>query len=461
MILLLAASLFFTDPAPLDMPRAAAFLVKEDGRIRLEDRFNKTDLWLSRVLIGRWLDDEGRVFTLAKLDVLPPAIAENDVQTRTTYAKECVALNKKDQKRLAQTVAELAPCPVCEKPRPPRQLPRGFKEVDYWQEATNITTIVCSFLPEKSESWFLVVWELTEDDNIYEKMGLFEDEFLRKGFKDVVAEPPPSWQVGERELLRYDVRHAVAAYPKWRCTDSSEFSVIDDLPYRGFVETLTNDLPVMRRKYAETIPSPIDTSNVLSVARIYADRDEYLEALGEDSDMLWTAAYWSQERRELVAHLSQGGEAELLKTIRHEAFHQYLSYATSMLPTSPWFNEGYAQYFEDEKDDSWGGEFDVSPDGIAKMSEMLPALLLMDYEQFYGGTDFERRFKYRLAWSIAYFIEKGAHKVRFEPFAALKDTYIKTLLETQDMRKATGAAIGSSDKLKLFVAEWTKFWKKH
>jgi len=38
MTLLVAASLFFTTPAPLDLPRAEAFLVKEGESRRLEDR---------------------------------------------------------------------------------------------------------------------------------------------------------------------------------------------------------------------------------------------------------------------------------------------------------------------------------------------------------------------------------------------------------------------------------------
>ena len=47
-MLLLAASLLFTDPLPLDMPRAEGYLVRERGVCRLEDRFNKLDLWVSQ-----------------------------------------------------------------------------------------------------------------------------------------------------------------------------------------------------------------------------------------------------------------------------------------------------------------------------------------------------------------------------------------------------------------------------
>ena len=55
------------------MPRAEAYLVKEGSRLSLEDRFNAMDLWVSQSVDGRWVDDDGRVFVLAHLDVAPPA----------------------------------------------------------------------------------------------------------------------------------------------------------------------------------------------------------------------------------------------------------------------------------------------------------------------------------------------------------------------------------------------------
>lgn len=225
---------------------------------------------------------------------------------------------------------------------------------------------------------------------------------------------------------------------------------------------LTNDFPVMRAKYAAALPSPLDGSNVLSVVRIYANRDEYLDALETDglTNMAWSAAYWSPVRRELVAHLSANGEAELKRTIRHEAFHQYISYAASMIAVSPWLNEGYAQYFEDDERADWGEGFELTDENLDRLETAVPGVLFMDYERFYGGSDFERRLKYKLAWSVVRFIEKGADDVRLKPFAGLKKRYMDTLLETRDMHKATSAAFKDADLLKKFVAEWKKFWLK-
>ena len=71
--MLFFAALFFAEPMPLDMPRAEAYLVRDsDGSSRLEDRFSDLDLWTSRTILGRWFDESGRLFTVARLSELAP-----------------------------------------------------------------------------------------------------------------------------------------------------------------------------------------------------------------------------------------------------------------------------------------------------------------------------------------------------------------------------------------------------
>ena len=482
-MLLLAASLLFTHPVPLDMPRAEAYFVREGSRRMLEDRFNAMDLWVSQSVDGRWVDDDGRVFLLAHLDVAPPATAaaRESTVTRTEYAEGRVFIDKRDIKAVRLAVESLSPVETPEKESRPRAMPRGFKDVDYWH-GTNTSAIVCAFLPKDSEVWRLATWQLVEGDDFDEALENFEDElFAGDGSEAVEARSPmpPTGKLrgaaaSERELLRADARHSISAYEGWNATDAQEFTILDDLGKdAAFVAALTNDLPVMRAKYAEIMPTGIDGSNVLCVARIFASRSEYEDAMeaGGVTNMSWSAAYWCQQRREIVAYRPPPGssgssDAELVRTFRHEAFHQYLSYAVSMMATSPWLNEGYAQFFEEgppdpkrriAKDD-WGAG-DASLQDLERFAEILPALFLMDYREFYGGTDVERSLKYRLALSVAIFLEYGAGKVRFAPFKNLKQDYFKGLFETKDMRKATAAAFGSKDKLNLFVAEWLKFWK--
>jgi len=169
--------------------------------------------------------------------------------------------------------------------------------------------------------------------------------------------------------------------------------------------------------------------------------------------MTWTAAYWSPSRRELVGYLPREGAAELLKTVRHEAFHQYLTYACSTIAASPWLNEGYAQYFEEGPDGPDAPDFS----DLAWYSDAVAPLMDMGYGEFYSGSDAERRLKYRLALSVACFLERGAPKVRFDPFKGLKGRYVEALFETKDMRRATAAAFENEDHRRLFAAQWRKY----
>ena len=469
---LLLASLFFTTPAPLEMPAATAYFVREtDGRQRLEDRYAGFDLWRTQSVVGRWIDDDGRVFTLAELRRLPPALSLSEPQTRVDYAEDAVRPDRRNPEHLRRMVDALSPVDLAPETARPHQIPNGLRDVLYFQ-GTNDQAIICAFRPEASETWLYAAWELVEDDLIAEKLEAFEDEFLAPRAYETLppfadakkAQPrkaaPPSRRPSEsdeRERLRDDVRHSVAAYSDWSFTSSEEFVIVDDLGRsRGFVTAVTNEMPRLRRRFAEVVPSPLNGSNTLAVARVFADRQDYLEAAGED--MAWSAAYWNQSRRELVACLPENGDTdELMRTFRHESFHQYLSYAASMIPTSPWFNEGYAQYFEDEKAAVF--DLDVPEEKWDMLERALPGLMTMDYAEFYSGTDAERRTKYRLAWSIACFLENGASHVRFEPFKTLKQDYLAALLKTHDMRRATMDAFGSVERIEQFANEWKTFWK--
>jgi hypothetical protein len=461
--LFLAMSVFFGDGVAPEMPRAQAYLVtSSDGAMRLEDRYEVADLWIAREMVGRWMDAEGRVFTVAGLDTQLPAFL-NERKSRAQFVRELVPAKNKEKEELHQLVNMLSPVePAGAKEyTKPRQKPRGYKDVRYY-EGTNEHTIVCAYLPSRpGATWALASWELLEDDDIDEKREIFEEEFFEKKLEVAYTNKLPAADLSERELLREGARHSIEAYDNWHFTSSDEYVVLDNLNWnRQFVTEFTNEIPRLRKQYAAAFPSPIEGSNVLCTARIYSKRAEYLEAVAED--MQWSAAYWSPARRELVAYLPEGGSPELMKTIRHEAFHQYLSYATAMISAAPWLNEGYAQYFEDPNNAMWRlTTRDEKPttDDISRYAELIPLLLKMNYTEFYAGTDAERRLKYRLAWSIAYFLEKGAPLVRFQPFATLRTDYINAVLRTHDRDAATDAAFGSDERLKLFISEWKRFWQ--
>lgn len=439
------------------MPKAAAFLSTDtNGLQRLVDKYDRMDLWTSHSVLGRWEDRDYRLFTVAKLEEAPPIdLSTVELLTRLEYEKKHQNIYRRDEKTRRLAMELLSSVELAEKGVNPKYPIRGYKEVKYF-EGTNENAIVCGFLPKDSEIWYLATWEFDGSQDEKEVLRKdFEKRFLAEDFHSLNPIPLSPTPISERSLLARDCKRSVENYKSWQVEDIGEIVVMSDLPRSSkFVEKLKEELPRMRELYKKTWPTKLDTSNTLCVARIFDDKAKYLTAVGEDKE--WTAAFWSPERRELVAYLPEDGEGELMKTIRHEAFHQYLSYATAMIPTSPWMNEGYAQYFE-EPDARQDLGITASFEEVAKY---IPALLQMNYEQFYEGTNLERRFKYRLAWSIAVFIEEGLDEIRNKPFKDFKSDYMKYLLLTKDPAEATARAFKNKEMLDRFLAEYVKFWTK-
>ena len=184
--------------------------------------------------------------------------------------------------------------------------------------------------------------------------------------------------------------------------------------------------------------------------------------------MKWSAALWSPQHRELVLYYPEQGLETLLRTVWHEALHQHLDYACSMIQSPAWFNEGHAVLFE-HSHFNLDGEivFDVVPDAVAaikpnpsEIAEFLPSFFEMDYPDFYSGSSEERIFKYHIAWSVAYFLQVGAPKVRFQPFKNLRADLMKALVRTRRRDEAVKVVIADEMQKELIV-EWLSFWKKH
>lgn len=473
MVLGLIATLFFAEPMPVDMPRAEAYMTKAEGKIYLEDRYLPLELWQSKAIVGRWMDDEERLFTLFRINRARPVLTA-DTMTRAEFDNTVGNIGYKDDDAQAATdaIRGLSPYEISDEFETPRHRLQAMEYARYY-EGTNENLIVCHFLLRKAPYSYLVIWELDEDDDKEEMRNEFEEKLL-SDWTGMVERNLPSERglsrekmrgcgksrftvSDERILFRKDIANSIACYSSWRQTDAADFTIIDDLRQgRDSVSAISNELSLARQKYFAVLPTRVESTNTLAVVRIYANRGEYLSALGVNGkeNMVWSAAYWDTSRRELAAYLPEEGFGKLRATLRHEAFHQYLSYGCSMLHASPWLNEGYAGYFENEE------EVPQFPDCFSHDDILLclEAIFYQDYSEFYAGDDRLRQLKYALARSIAYFLENGAPKVRFNPFGDVKKKYLDTLLETQDMHKATAAAFPGEEALRKFIVEWDKYF---
>jgi hypothetical protein len=462
----------------VELPSASAYLVNEDGEFRLEDRYDVFELWRSESLRACWKDEEGSRFQLSRIVRTVPGGTGGDC-TRSEYERRYVKakLGAKDLDALDEAVYQLSPVEVLRRIKPRRSQRQNLAEL--WQyETTNDNALVFAFRPKvtgkKKADWYALSL-VSEDPEAEEKIDKWLDEvtaLVRSGEKTPENQAKGKSAVDERktesELLSRDYHRSVINYSDWNFAAAENVVVVDNLSSvdrQPFVQALTNSLPKLQAAYRAAMPSQLSEDCHLAAVRVFGSREEYIAYVGEE--MKWSAAMWSPRHRELVLFYPESGAEELLRTVWHEAFHQYIEYACSMIQSSVWFNEGHAQLFENTHFDMDGNVvFDVDRDAamfikthLDELTEYLPVFLELDYPQFYAEAQEERTMNYRLAWSMAYFLQIGAPQVRFQPFKNLRTDYMKALVRTRDRNSAIQSVL-TEEMRKELIAEWREFWKR-
>ena len=464
---------------PVEMPRATAYLTEgEGGRQSLEDRFDVFDLWRTDAIRARWIDGEGSRFALCRIPRKIPGDSGAETRTRRDFAKRYEAvLGPKDLDALDEAVYLLAPVEVAGRVAPRRSQRHNLAAL-WLYETTNDNAFVYAFRPRvegKIPADWYVVSLVSDDPEARAKIDRWLDEvrgLVKPAGGDGSAKKEPRRKVDEKteetDLLSSDYRRSVINYADWHFTSASNLVVVDNMTEtdrRPFIAALTNGLPLMQAAYRTTLPSPLADDVHIAAVRIFGSREEYLAYVGWE--MRWSAALWSPSHRELVLYYPPGGSETLLGTVWHEALHQHLDYACSMIQTPPWFNEGHAVLFERTHLDMDGKPvFDLDEEAvqaiknnIAALVDFLPTLLDMDYPDFYAGTGEERRLKYQLAWSLAYFLQIGAPKVRFQPFKNLRGDLMRETVRLKNRNEAARIVL-TGEMRKDLIDEWCAFWKR-
>ena len=211
-----------------------------------------------------------------------------------------------------------------------------------------------------------------------------------------------------------------------------------------------------------------------STIRVFSKHEEYDDyvsrATGKEANT--TIGLWSPSHEELlVLDMGNSAREETAKILRHEAFHQYLFYATGGEHHAVWFNEGHACFFEnvqydakknavrviDDSRNRWPGNVGGDP---AKFAALVPKVLMLDYAAFYAGTLQEVNDRYSAAWAAIYFLQKGAPALaEFAAYRKVLPTYRKAISEGADANEATRQA-WDTVKGRDFAADFLKFWNK-
>ena len=241
---------------------------------------------------------------------------------------------------------------------------------------------------------------------------------------------------------------------------------------QAFVRQSGRMMEAMQAAYRRYVPPQKELG--VSTVRVFANREGYNAymkgATGEAGDR--TIGLWSPSHEELLI-LDQGNSAraETLKTMRHEAFHQYLFYATGRGGHAMWFNEGHACFFENVSYDAkknfvriYDDPKDRRPRGVAedpeRIAKLVKTILPLDHEAFYSGTLREVNERYTAAWAVVYFLEKGAPTFKeFADYRGVLPAYLKAMADGKSAQEATEIA-WEGVKDRDFAADFLKFWGK-
>ena len=307
------------------------------------------------------------------------------------------------------------------------------------------------------ESLFLHAWVGDSDMIVF--VGACEPDLLRRERRafDRTAmsfrffsqsEEEDARQKWTRHYRRTSLAHkerridvAVAAVDGWAIRDTEHSLILfhgeSNSPVLG---QIAENLVTLRRRFAQDFPpdKPIDS---LSVVRVCRDRGEYLTYGGNPN----TVGYFHPRAQELVLYDARVDRSEpmpddhqTMRTLYHEACHQYLHHTASSMSPHSWYDEGSAEFYAGATFE--GGSvaailglssresFLRRPDTQRRLPR-LEALLGMTQSQFYADADVNYSMGYAfirfLRTSEAAALESEWNTLPKRYFESLRDTWRK------------------------------------
>ena len=472
------------DPVP--MPLAHAYVSQEGDTLVREDRFDPFELWYANQCCARWQDAQGNRLVLGRLTCRLPAF-EDDYVSRKLFERELSEdgnlVNPDKDADVNEWVATFVDTAVY---KPATVKLNGFtlEEVRAFPcDATN--TLIYAFRPRrignsKNFDWFCVTLQAPGAADIKALRAVFAEQFIGKialpnrssASEGVQAQEVFTASAGEQQFdqpnhpVRVEARKSIENYDTWWFAETDGYIILSDVNTevgKSLIRDVQASMPAFRKAYEKLVP-PLTRERDISLIRLFQTRDDYVRYVGKEQ--AWTGGVWMPNRRELV--LAQGiNKDETLRIIKHEAFHQYLSYAYCMIPSAPWMNEGHACLFENATADK-KGKISINEDparrpllveNIDLAVALLPRLLEADYPAYYGGSDAERSLKYAMAWGLAYYLQKGAPLELNTPFKTILADYAAALAQSHAYADATKQAFAKID-MTVFQDNFREFWLK-
>jgi len=460
---------------PAATPQAHRFLrteTRSDGTERKSEitQYIPREVWMAQEMGCRWKDRKGNLLTVAVMDALCPDGFERDYADREDIEKgmkeSAESFKEPTNATLAKWVSQFSEKSVDAEAFSdfPVSGVAAAKLVDF---GGGVRAGAC--FKTKADRWYYAEFKFAAEPKPKEAAGL-----LKKLLASVVVDKTKASAGGKQG--------GMVVMGDWLAVEVPGYKLMTNLPKSQagkFMDDMKKIMLAMQDSYRRYVPPQCELKK--STIRVFdgsptKDDPKGRKAYDEyqnDPSTKQSIGLWDPSREELLV-LNQGKDVEsrreTMKILRHEAFHQYLFYATGGKEQAMWFNEGHATFFEnvryslknnearfyEDAKDRRAGSVGENPQ---KYAQLVPKILAMDHGQFYAGNLEVVNEKYNAAWAAIYFLAHGAQV--FPEFAAYKNvlpTYLKEVTAGKSWEEAT--KIAWEGLVERFPSDFLKFWNK-
>ena len=473
---------------PFPPPSIRGQLPSEDGgRI---DLYMIADLWRQNQHAGQWIDEDGNVLLLATMKKLPPVNASRPVVSYEEFSElietaENIPLELDNEKLIKWVSAYIGEENVTAQAA--GKLPRNlagllkFNASSYEQKkrsliyAFRINTTSLS-MRNAPPDWFLAIFTLAPSVDLADAQ-----KSIGQNFFPALAAAPATSRIStspggitrpdtsdseksdEFKESRDQVKNSIKNMQDWWFSETDNYIILSNLKRKSQVSSIEKQMELIRGAYEQFMP-PKKEITAVSVIRVFNTPEEYLQFVGPE--LQWSAGVWMSGKKEMVIRPVEWGkkkdqEEQMMQTIYHEGFHQYVFYAMDQKHTSAWFNEGHACFYENSQVSRSHLIVEEDPHRSEVITEMaeknridVKKMLHMSYQEFYGANKTEN---YSLAWGMVYYLMKYAPKDKDQKYVKILEKYGDALWESGDPDQATDDAFAEID-IDQFKEDFTEFW---